>query len=80
MIPAHKPRRFCLGIPLSGLLERIWYLSCGVCTLGGMRQTALQGKCGECGRIFDLTDNNDARDWYYGHDCEDNNDNEGGLS
>ena len=27
-------------------------------------------RCGECGRVFDLTDEGDAAEWYYGHDCE----------
>jgi hypothetical protein len=27
-------------------------------------------KCPECGRIFDLTDDNDAAEFHYGHDCE----------
>lgn len=27
-------------------------------------------KCPECGRVFDLTDENDAEEWAYGHDCE----------
>ena len=27
-------------------------------------------RCGECGRVFDLTDEDDAAEWYYGHDCE----------
>jgi len=26
--------------------------------------------CPECGRIFDLSDEEDAGEWYYGHDCE----------
>jgi hypothetical protein len=26
--------------------------------------------CPECGRIFDLTDETDAEEWAYGHDCE----------
>lgn len=26
--------------------------------------------CEECGRVFDLTDEDDASEWYYGHDCE----------
>jgi hypothetical protein len=26
--------------------------------------------CPECKRIFDLLDENDAGEWYYGHDCE----------
>lgn len=28
------------------------------------------GKCEECGRVFDLLDDNDIEEWYYGHDCE----------
>lgn len=27
-------------------------------------------KCEECGRRFDLLDEDDASEWYYGHDCE----------
>lgn len=26
--------------------------------------------CDECGQVFDLSDDNDADEWYYGHDCE----------
>ena len=26
--------------------------------------------CAECGRIFDLLNETDADEWYYGHDCE----------
>lgn len=26
--------------------------------------------CPECSRVFDLTDENDANEFYYGHDCE----------
>jgi hypothetical protein len=26
--------------------------------------------CPECGRIFDLMDEDDANEWYSGHDCE----------
>ncbi len=26
--------------------------------------------CVECGRVFDLTNENDASDHAYGHDCE----------
>ena len=26
--------------------------------------------CLECGRKFDLTDENDNNEWAYGHDCE----------
>ena len=27
-------------------------------------------KCCECNREFDLWDEIDAEEWYYGHDCE----------
>lgn len=27
-------------------------------------------KCAECGRTFDLNDEDQAAEWYYGHDCE----------
>lgn len=27
-------------------------------------------KCVECGRVFDLLDEVDAGEFYYGHDCE----------
>lgn len=26
--------------------------------------------CVECGRVFDLWDEDQASEWYYGHDCE----------
>lgn len=26
-------------------------------------------KCVECGRVFDLSHENDADEFYYGHDC-----------
>ena len=29
-------------------------------------------QCHECGRTFDLLDEDDAAEWTYGHDCEDN--------
>lgn len=28
------------------------------------------GECGECGRVFNLADTEDAAEFYYGHDCE----------
>lgn len=28
-------------------------------------------QCPECERVFDLMDEADADEWYYGHDCED---------
>ena len=30
----------------------------------------MKTKCPECGRVFDLLDENDADEWAYGHDCE----------
>lgn len=27
-------------------------------------------KCVECARIFDLTNESDSQEWYFGHDCE----------
>lgn len=27
-------------------------------------------RCVECNRLFDLTNNLDAEEWLYGHDCE----------
>lgn len=27
-------------------------------------------KCMGCERVFDLFDENEADEWYYGHDCE----------
>ena len=26
--------------------------------------------CSECGRVFDLLDEQDVEEWNYGHDCE----------
>jgi hypothetical protein len=26
--------------------------------------------CAECGRVFDLMNEDQAGEWYYGHDCE----------
>lgn len=30
----------------------------------------LKRTCPECGRVFDLTNEDDAAEWHYGHDCE----------
>jgi hypothetical protein len=27
-------------------------------------------KCVECDRVFDLTNEDQASEWFYGHDCE----------
>ena len=29
-----------------------------------------KAKCVECGRVFDLLDEEQADEFYYGHDCE----------
>lgn len=29
-----------------------------------------KAKCRECNRVFDLMNEDDAGEWYYGHDCE----------
>jgi len=29
--------------------------------------------CPECNRVFDLSNEDDANEWYYGHDCESGN-------
>jgi hypothetical protein len=29
-----------------------------------------KARCVECGRVFDLLDEDEAGEWYYGHDCE----------
>lgn len=38
--------------------------------LGGLK-IATKTRCVECGRVFDLLNEDDASEWYYGHDCED---------
>jgi len=30
----------------------------------------MRARCVECGRVFDLLDEQDAGEWAYGHDCE----------
>jgi hypothetical protein len=31
---------------------------------------ATKARCGECSRVFDLLDEEQAGEYYYGHDCE----------
>ena len=38
----------------------------------------MKAQCPECDRIFDLTDETDANEWLYGHDCEASEWEEGG--
>ena len=35
-------------------------------------RTAYLVVCDECGRVFDLVDPEDRDEWSFGHDCEDN--------
>jgi hypothetical protein len=39
--------------------------------IGGIR-IPTTATCPECGRTFDLLDEEQAGEWYYGHDCEEN--------
>ena len=34
------------------------------------RKAVMMAKCNECERVFDLLNDHDIDDWYYGHDCE----------
>lgn len=42
----------------------------GLCTEPGCPNNVSRQECPECGRVFDLSDENDSSEWYYGHDCE----------
>ena len=35
-----------------------------------LAQSQRRPVCVECGRLFDLMDEVDASEWFYGHDCE----------
>jgi hypothetical protein len=35
-----------------------------------MKDIKSQVRCAECSRVFDLTNEDDANEFYYGHDCE----------
>lgn len=37
--------------------------------LGGV-EISSKAKCPECNRVFDLLEEDDASEFYYGHDCE----------
>ena len=34
------------------------------------RKGRAMAKCQDCNRVFDLTDETEAEEFYYGHDCE----------
>ena len=42
----------------------------GVFPSGEKVQVRTKAKCPECGRIFNLMDENDASEFFDGHDCE----------
>jgi hypothetical protein len=29
-----------------------------------------KAKCGECAKVYNLLDEDEANEWFYGHDCE----------
>jgi hypothetical protein len=33
-------------------------------------QVPTKAKCGECARVYNLLDEDEANEWFYGHDCE----------
>jgi DNA-directed RNA polymerase subunit RPC12/RpoP len=35
-----------------------------------MLRIQTKAKCVDCSRIFDLMNEEEAGEWYYGHDCE----------
>ena len=37
---------------------------------GNRVATRQRVQCVECERVFDLTDEDEAGEWFYGHDCE----------
>ena len=39
-------------------------------TRGDDMKIQTRAKCIECARVFDLMNETDAEEWYYGHDCE----------
>lgn len=44
--------------------------SCG----GDSVKIQTRARCAECGRVFDLLDDDDANEYYNGHDCEESDD------
>jgi hypothetical protein len=35
-----------------------------------LRENKMHVKCEECGKVFDLLDEDQAEEYHYGHDCE----------
>jgi hypothetical protein len=42
----------------------------GIDPKGRLDKNPTRVRCPECGRVFDLLDEDDAGEWYYGYDCE----------
>ncbi len=38
--------------------------------MGEWTEVRTKAKCVECGRVFDLLDEEEASEFHYGHDCE----------
>jgi hypothetical protein len=38
--------------------------------LGAIMKVLTKAKCIECSRVFDLMNDDDNNEWFYGHDCE----------
>jgi hypothetical protein len=54
-------------------------VGCGepcACRGGDGVKIQTRAKCGECGRVFDLLDEDEAGEFFYGHDCEVTDDDE----
>lgn len=50
--------------------EEVLALQAELDELRAMNVTKAMWVCAECGRVFDLLDDDDANEWHYGHDCE----------
>lgn len=37
---------------------------------GDVIARAMRRRCPECERVFDLMEETDCAEWFYGHDCE----------
>jgi len=38
--------------------------------MGKWENTLAMTRCKECGRVFNMFDEDDANEWHNGHDCE----------
>ena len=67
--PQKAPPRGCVGVAGGG--GRLVVVGGNVPTTTEKRNLMeLIATCEECEREFDLADEDDASEWYYGHDCE----------